>query len=58
MGRLFRTPPEALEDYWWGRGGRLSGPGHTEARQSCATTTIGPAATTTIGPAATTTTWG
>jgi hypothetical protein len=21
MGRLFQTPPEALEDYWWGRGG-------------------------------------
>jgi hypothetical protein len=54
-------PPEASEDCWWGRGGQLPGPGHAEARQSSATTTIGPAATTTtttIGPAATTTTPG
>jgi hypothetical protein len=49
-GRLFRTPPEASEDCWWGRGGRLPGPGRTEARQSS-----GPPATTTIGPAAATT---
>jgi hypothetical protein len=60
-GHLFRTPPEASEDCWRGRGGRLLGLGHTEARQSAATTTIGFAATTTttsIGPAAATTTWG
>jgi hypothetical protein len=60
-GSLVSDPPEASEDCWWGRGGRLPGPGHVEARQSSATTTIGPAATTTaasIGPAATTTTWG
>jgi hypothetical protein len=59
MGRLFRTPLEAPEDCWWGRGGWLPDPGRAEARQSSATTTIGPAATTTttIGPTATTTTW-
>jgi hypothetical protein len=54
--RLFRTPshwgqggrlPEVSEDFWWGRGDRLLGPGHAEARQSSATTTIGFAATTT-----------
>jgi hypothetical protein len=50
--------PEASEDCWWCRGGRLLGPGHAEARQSSATTTIGPTATTAIGPTATTTTWG
>jgi hypothetical protein len=59
-GSLVLDPPEASEDCWWGRGGRLLGPGRVEARQSsgpAATTTIGPAAaTTTIGPAATTTT--
>jgi hypothetical protein len=57
-GCLFRTPPEASKDCWWGRGGRLPGPGHAEARQSSATATIGPAATNAIGPTATTTTWG
>jgi hypothetical protein len=60
-GHLFRTPPEASKDCWWGRGGQLPGPGRAEARQSSATTTIGSAATTTtttIGPAAATTTWG
>jgi hypothetical protein len=60
-GHLFQTPPEASEDCWWGRGGRLPGPGHAEARQSSATTTIGSAATTTttiVGSAAATTTWG
>jgi hypothetical protein len=58
---LFWTPTEASEDCWWGRGGRLPGPGRAEARQSSATTTIGSSATTTtttIGPAAATTTWG
>jgi hypothetical protein len=58
-GSFISDPPEALENCWWGRGGRLLGPGRAEARQSSATTTIGPAATTTtttIGPAATTTT--
>jgi hypothetical protein len=60
-GLFVSDPPEASEDCWRGRGGRLLGPGHAEARQSAATTTIGSAAattTTTIGPAATTTTWG
>jgi hypothetical protein len=55
----FWTPPEASEDSWWGRGGRLLGPGRIEARQSSATTTIGStatAATTIVGPVATTTT--
>jgi hypothetical protein len=53
--------PEALEDYWWGRGGRLPGPGRAEARQSSATTTIGSAATTTtttVGLAVANSTWG
>jgi hypothetical protein len=58
---LVLDPPEASEDCWWGRGGRLPGLGRAEACQSFATT-IGPAATTTttttIGPGATTTTWG
>eukprot|EP00267_Zea_mays_P044910 XP_020397139.1 vasodilator-stimulated phosphoprotein-like [Zea mays] len=36
---------EALEDYWWGRGGQLPGPRCAEARQSS-------------GPVATTTIWG
>jgi hypothetical protein len=61
MSHLFRTPPEASEDCWWGRGGRLPDLGHVEARQSSATTTIGSASTattTTIGPVAATTTWG
>jgi hypothetical protein len=60
-GSFISDPPEASEDCWWGRGGRLPGPGHAEARQSSATTTIGSATTTTtttIGPATTTTTWG
>jgi hypothetical protein len=58
-GSFVSDPLEALEDCWWGRGDRLPGQGHAEARQSSATTTIGPAATTTtVGPAATTTTWG
>jgi hypothetical protein len=61
-GSLVSDPPEASEDCWWGRGGRLPGLGRAEACQSFATTTIGPTAaattttTTTIGPAATTTT--
>jgi hypothetical protein len=57
----FGPAPKASEDSWWGRGDRLPGPGHAEARQSSATTTIGPAttaATTTVSPAATTSTWG
>jgi hypothetical protein len=61
MGHLFRTPPEASEYCWWGRGGRPPGSGRAEARQSSATTTIGSAATTTtttIGPTAATTNWG
>jgi hypothetical protein len=60
-GSFVSDPPEASENYWWGQGGRLPGPGRAEARQSSATTTIGPAATTTtttIGPAAATTTRG
>jgi hypothetical protein len=60
-GHSSQTPPEASEDCWWGRGGRLPSPGHAEARQSSTTTTIGSAATTTtttIGSAATTTTRG
>jgi hypothetical protein len=60
MGHLFRTP-EASEDCWWGRGGRLPGLGRAEACQSFTTTTIGSAATTTtttIGLAAATITWG
>jgi hypothetical protein len=44
---LIRTPPEASEDSWRGRGGRLPGPGRAEARQSSSTTTIRPAATAT-----------
>jgi hypothetical protein len=58
-GTFVSDPPEALEDCWWSRGGRLRGPGRVEARQSSATTTIGSATTTTtttIGPVATTTT--
>jgi hypothetical protein len=54
-------PPEASEDYWWGRGGRLPGPGRAEVCQSSASTTIGSATTattTTVESAATTTTWG
>jgi hypothetical protein len=54
-------PPEASEDCWWGRGGRLPGPGRAEARLSSATTTIGSIATTTTtttSPAAASTTWG
>jgi hypothetical protein len=42
-GSLVSDPLEALEDCWWGRGGRLRGPRRAEARQSS-----GPAATTTI----------
>jgi hypothetical protein len=60
-GSLVSDPPEALEDCWWGRGGRLPGLGRAEAHQSSATTTIETAATTTtttIGPATTTTTRG
>jgi hypothetical protein len=49
MGHLFRTPPEASEYCWWGRGGRPPGSGRAEARQSSATTTIGSATTTTWG---------
>jgi hypothetical protein len=44
-GRSFWSPPEAPEDCGWGRGGQLSGPRRTEARQS-------------FGPATTTTIWG
>jgi hypothetical protein len=54
------TTPEASEDCWWGRGGRLPSPGHAEARQS-SVTTDGSAATittTTVGSAAATTTRG
>jgi hypothetical protein len=60
-GSFVSDPPEASEDCWWSRGGRPPGPGHAEARQSSATTTIGSAATattTTIGPATATTTRG
>jgi hypothetical protein len=60
-GSFISDPPEASEDCWWGRGGRLPGPGRAEAHQSSATTTIGSAATTTtttVGSAAATTTWG
>jgi hypothetical protein len=46
-GSFVLDPPEALEDCWWGRGGRFPGLGRAEARQSSATTTIGLAATTT-----------
>jgi hypothetical protein len=42
---LVSEPPEAPEDYRWGRGGQLPGPWRAEARQSS-------------GPAATTTIWG
>jgi hypothetical protein len=55
-GSFVSDPPEALEDCWWVRGGRLLGPGRAEAHQSSATTTIGSAATTTIDPAVATTT--
>jgi hypothetical protein len=44
---LIRIPPEASEDGWWDRGGRLPGPGRAEARQSSSTTIIRPTATTT-----------
>jgi hypothetical protein len=60
-GSFVSDPPEALEDCWWGQGGRLPGPGRAEARQSSATATIRSATTTTtttIGPATATTTWG
>jgi hypothetical protein len=56
-GCLFWTPPEASEDCWWGRGGRLPGLGRAEARQSSGPTATTTTATT-IGHAATTTTWG
>jgi hypothetical protein len=62
-GSFVSDPLEALEDCWWGRGGRLPSPGRVEARQSSATTTIGSAATTTtttttVGSAVATTTRG
>jgi hypothetical protein len=44
-GSFVSDPPEASEDYWWGRGGWLPCPGRAEACQSSATTTIGSAAT-------------
>jgi hypothetical protein len=31
-GSFILDPPEASEDYWWGRGGRLPSPGHAETR--------------------------
>ena len=57
-GSFISNPPEASEDWWWGRGGRLLGPGRAETCQFSATTTIGSAATTTstVGFATTTTT--
>jgi hypothetical protein len=54
---LDSDPPEASEDSWRDRGGRLPGLGRAEARQSSSTTTIRPAATATaatIGLAAAT----
>jgi hypothetical protein len=47
-GSLVSDPPEASEDCWWDRGSWLLGTGRVEARQSSATTTIGPATATTI----------